>query len=170
MVLGAFDFEDGRPSNVLADRLEKALELYSAGKAPKIILSGDHGAKDYNEVNSMRDYLLDKGVPREDLFLDHAGFNTYDSMYRAKEIFGVETMIISTQTFHINRAVYIARRMGIDAYGYPDTKWENHYKKRYGTRESLAKVKAVLDVEITKREPKYLGEPIPLNGNGIITE
>jgi len=170
LVLGAFVFDDGRPSNVLADRLENALVLYNAGKAPKIILSGDHGQKDYDEVNAMKNYLLEKGVPREDLFLDHAGFNTYDSFYRAKEIFGAESLLISTQQFHISRSVYIARRMGIDALGYPDTKWPKYYQRTNGGRESLAKVKAFLDIEITKRKPRYLGDPIPLSNDGIVTE
>ena len=170
LVLGAFVIENERPSNVLADRLNNALVLYNAGKAPRIILSGDHGAKYYNEVGVMRDYLLERGVPREDLFLDHAGFNTYDSMYRARDIFGAESLIISTQQFHISRAVYIARRLGIEAYGYPDTRWLDFYERRYGLRERFAKVKAFIDVEITRRKPRFLGEQIPLDSCGLLTE
>jgi len=170
MVLGAFVYENGYPSEVLADRLDKALELYNTGKAPKIILSGDHGTKEYDEVNVMKDYLMEKGIPRDDLFMDHAGFNTYDSMYRAKEIFGVKTLIVTTQKFHINRSVYIARKLGIDAYGYPDDKWINYYNRSYGIREKLAKIKAFIDVEITKRKPKYLGDPISLDGSGTVTD
>jgi len=170
MVLGAFVFKSGRPSDLLADRLDYGFEVYSAGKAKKIIVSGDHGQHDYDEVNSMKDYLMEKGVPREDIFLDHAGFNTYDSMYRAKAVFGVETLLVSTQEFHIDRAVYIARSMGIDAYGYPcDDKPKYYPMTQLKLRESLARVKAVLDTA-TSRKPKYLGEAIPISGNGILTE
>jgi len=167
MVLGALVFSSGRPSPTLRDRLDYGYELYMLGKAKKIIVSGDHGQKDYNEVGAMRDYLLEKGVPREDIFMDHAGFNTYDSMYRAKEIFGVESLLISTQDFHIARSVYIARRMGINAYGYP---CEDRGNGRYNrVRESLARVKAVIDTTV-RRQPRFLGEAIPISGDGILTE
>jgi len=169
IVLGAF-VHDEQPSQTLKERLDNALELYVAGKAGKIILSGDHGTKEYDEVNIMKDYMLEKGVPREDLFLDHAGFNTYDSMYRAKEVFCVNTLLISTQQFHINRAVYIARKLKIDAYGYPSNRWINYYNRQYGLREKFAKIKAFIDVDILKRSPKYLGEPIPIDGSGLETE
>ena len=167
MVLGALVFGSGRPSPTLRDRLDYGYELYALGKAKKIIVSGDHGQKDYNEVGAMRDYLLEKGVPREDIFMDHAGFNTYDSMYRAKEIFGVENLLISTQDFHIARSVYIARRMGISAYGYPCVDIGNGRHNRM--RESLARVKAVIDTGI-RRKPRFLGESIPISGDGILTE
>ena len=170
MVLGALVHDDGKPSPVLRERLDNAFELYSAGKSDKIILSGDHGTKEYDEVNVMKEYMMDKGVPRENLFLDHAGFNTYDSMYRGKEIFLVDSLLIATQRFHINRAVFIARKLGIEAYGYPVDLWIDYYDKEYGTREKLAKVKAFADITITKREPKFLGKPIPISGCGLETE
>ena len=170
IVLGAFVYESGRASPTLTERLDTALELYNAGKAQKIILSGDHGTKEYDEVNAMKEYMLSKGIPRKDIFLDHAGFNTYDSMYRAKEIFCVNSLLISTQQFHINRAVYIARKLGIEAYGFPSTRWINYYRRQYGLRESFAKVKAFIDVEITRRKPKFLGELIPIDGDGALTE
>ena len=170
MVLGAYVYSSGEPSLVLAKRLDYGYELYKAGKSDKILVSGDNGTIQYDEVNAMKDYLLKKGVPSEDIFLDHAGFNTYDSMYRAKEIFGVKKLLISTQHFHINRSIYIARQLGIDAYGYPSTdnvlpniRWQNF-------RELLAKVKAFIDVDITKREPKFLGEKIPITGSGKVTD
>ena len=119
MVLGAKVYNNGKPSPVLRDRLDYGYELYAQGKVKKILVSGDHGQIDYDEVNIMKDYLIEKGVPREDIFMDHAGFNTYDSMYRAKAIFCIETLLISTQDFHIARSIYIARKLGIDAYGYP---------------------------------------------------
>jgi len=172
MVLGALVYNSGSgggsPSLTLRDRLDHGYELYALRKAKKILVSGDHGRKDYDEVNVMKDYLLEKGVPREDIFMDHAGFNTYDSMYRAKEIFGVESLLICTQDFHIARAVYLARSMGIDAYGYPcgDRGINTRSNK---LRESLARVKAVLDTAV-KRKPKYLGGAIPIGGDGILTD
>jgi len=168
MVLGALVFSSGRPSPVLRDRLDFGYELYAQGKAKKILVSGDNGQIEYDEVNVMKDYLMEKGVPREDIFMDHAGFNTYDSMYRAKEIFCVETLLISTQDFHMGRALYIARKLGIEAYGYPNGN-KGIYMTRMQLRESFARVKAVMDVAL-KRKPKYLGEKIPIDGDGILTE
>jgi len=167
MVLGALVYDSG-PSPMVRDRLDFGLELYMLGKAKKILVSGDHGQNEYDEVNAMRQYLIDKGVPSEDIFMDHAGFNTYDSMYRAKEIFGIESLLISTQEFHINRAVYIARGLGIDAYGYPCENKSMYGMKKLYVREYLARVKAFVDVAI-KRPPKYLGEPIPISGDGNLT-
>ena len=167
MVLGALVYNSsGRPSALLRDRLDYGYELYAQGKAKKILVSGDHGRKDYDEVNIMMQYLLDKGVPREDIFMDHAGFNTYDSMYRAKAIFCIESLLISTQEFHINRSVYIARRLGIDAYGYPCA--DRARMRWLNAREKLARVKAFWDTTI-KRKPKYLGDTIPISGDGIAT-
>jgi vancomycin permeability regulator SanA len=169
MVLGAQVNSDGRPSLVLAERLDYGYQIYERGLAPKILVSGDHGQVEYNEVFAMRDYLMEKGVPAEDIFMDHAGFNTYDSMYRAKEIFQIESMIICTQQFHITRAVYIARSLGIDAFGYPAPDLEVYRLQWFRFRESGAKLKAFYDV-IIKREPKYLGDPIPITGSGLATE
>ena len=170
MVLGALVYNDtGKPSPILKDRLDYGYELYISGKAKKILVSGDHGQKDYDEVNVMKDYLMSKGVPREDIFMDHAGLDTYDSMYRARDIFGVKTLLISTQDFHIGRSVYLARQMGIDAYGYPCKDKDIYPMTRLSVREMVARAKAVTDV-IFKPEPKYLGEKIPISGDGILTE
>jgi len=170
MVLGAFVYSNGIPSPVLQDRLLYAYELYEKGKAKKILVSGDHGTKEYDEVNAMRDFLMERGVPREDIFMDHAGFDTYDSMYRAKEIFQIKTLLISTQEFHMNRALYIARRMGIEAYGYPSPDKDIYNMEVLNLRESLAKVKAFLDVDILRRKPKFGGEAIPIWKSGVLTE
>ena len=170
MVLGVLVYSsNGKPSPLLKDRLDYGYELYSQGKAKKILVSGDHGRKDYDEVNVMKDYLMEKGVPREDIFMDHAGFNTYDSMYRAKEIFEIESLLICTQDFHIARSVYIARSLGIDAYGYPCEDKAIYNMVPLKLRESLARVKTVADITV-KRKPKYLGDAIPISGNGILTE
>jgi len=168
MVLGAMVYNNGKPSPVLRARLDYGYELYALGKAKKILVSGDHGRVDYDEVNIMKDYLMAKGVPREDIFMDHAGFNTYDSMYRARDIFCIKTLLICTQDFHIARSVYIARSLGIDAYGYP-CRDDTAYKTYNKLRESLARVKAIADT-ITKRKPKYLGDIIPISGDGILTD
>lgn len=169
MVLGAFVYED-TPSPVLQDRLDYALEVYQAGKAKKILVSGDHGTADYDEVNAMKNYLLKKGVPAEDIFSDHAGFNTYDSMYRARDIFEIKSLIISTQRFHITRSVYLARNLGIDAYGYPSPDKVAYHMEYLNLRESFAKGKAFLDVHILQRKPRFLGEKLPITGDGRITD
>jgi len=168
LVLGARAYESG-PSPTLQDRLDYALDLYFSGKAPKILASGDHGTTEYDEVNTMLEYLLEHGVPREDIFLDHAGFNTYDSVYRAKAIFCCESIIISTQEFHMPRALYMAKRMGLEAYGVPCPD-KGIYNMAYNNiRESLARVKAVIETDITKRLPRYLGEKLPITGDGSVT-
>lgn len=170
IVLGARVYKSGRPSPALEDRLDYGFALYQAGKAEKILVSGDHGSADYDEVNVMKNYLIAKGVPREDIFMDHAGFNTYDSMYRAKDIFGVKTLLVSTQQFHIDRAVYIARQLGIDAYGFASEDKAIYKMKQLRFRESLARVKAFWDTDIVHRDPKYLGEAIPIMGDGSVTD
>lgn len=169
LVLGARVYEDGTPSPLLQDRLDYGYAVYEKGLAPKIIVSGDHGQKEYNEVRAMKQYLLDKGVPEEDIFMDHAGFDTYDSMYRARDVFCVESLIICTQEYHAYRSIYIARRLGLEAQGYaaPDLMVNKTYNN---LRESLARVKAVLEVELLHRQPKYLGDAIPISGSGLETE
>jgi vancomycin permeability regulator SanA len=118
----------------------------------------------------MRNYLLSKGVPSEDIFLDHAGFNTYDSLYRAKYIYQVDSIFISTQKFHMGRALYIGRKLGIDSYGYSSQDKAMYNMKYLYLREAFARIKAVFDTEIIKRESKFLGDPIPIQGNGEITK
>ncbi len=113
---------------------------------------------------------MDKGVPRKNILLDHAGFDTFDSIYRAKEIFQVKSMVISTQNFHIKRAIYIARRIGIEAYGYPSPDRESYNMGWFNLRESIAKVKAVWDTDIVSAKPKYGGTPIPFWSDGTVTD
>ena len=117
----------------------------------------------------MKNFLIEKGVKDEAIFMDHAGFDTYDSMYRAKNIFKVKSLIISTQEFHIKRAVYISRKLGCEAYGYPCEDKKYYNMAALNTRESLAKVKAILETDIIKRKPKYLGESIPIWKSGTLT-
>lgn len=117
IVLGCFVEEDGTPCDVLKDRLDTSIELYKAGVAPKIIMSGDHSCDKYNEVGAMKQYAVERGVKAEDILMDHSGFSTYETMYRAKEVFGAHKAVIVTQEYHLYRCVYIARELGIDAYG-----------------------------------------------------
>ena len=154
-----------RPSPMLEDRLKTAIELYKAGVAPKIIMSGDHGQTDYDEVNVMKSYAVENGVPSADIFMDHAGFSTYDTVYRAKEIFGVQTAVIVTQKYHLYRALFIARRLGIEARGV-SADLQSYSKQFYrDVREFAARNKDFITC-IFKPKPKFLGDKIPVSGNG----
>ena len=168
LVLGAGVGADGRPTPMLRDRLETALELYRAGKVQKLLLSGDHSRPDYDEVNAMRRYLEERGVPPEDLFLDHAGFDTYDSMYRAAAVFQVEDVIVVTQEFHLPRALWIATRLGLDAQGVAADRFRYGVERVYAAREFAARVKAFGEVAV-RRRPVFLGPVIPISGDGRAT-
>lgn len=164
LVLGAKVYKNGKLSGILKDRVDTALELYKIGKIKRFLLSGDHGKQHYDEVNQMKKYLLNKGVPENDIFLDHAGFDTYNSAYRAKAIFLVDDVIIVSQEFHLKRAVYIARKLGLNAYGIKADKRKYGIAKRMFLREKIANVKAFLELLIGKK-PKYLGVIIPIKGD-----
>lgn len=168
IVLGCFVKPSGVPSDMLYDRIKMGNELYLSKAAPKIIMSGDHGQVEYDEVSTMKAYAVDAGVPSEDVFCDHAGFSTYESIYRAKEIFGADKVIIVTQEYHLHRALYVAKSLGIDAYGVSAD--YRTYAGQIGRdiREILARNKDFI-TSIFKPEPTYLGESIPINGNGDIT-
>lgn len=168
LILGAGVWEDGVPSNMLSDRLEVGLELYNAGAAPKILVTGDHGREDYDEVNTMKNYLKDRGVPDEDIFMDHAGFSTYESMYRAKDIFGVESAIVVTQEYHLYRSLYICGRMGIEAKGVSADLRPYAGDKRRNVREWLARDKDIFTC-LFKISPTYRGEKIDIHGDGNVT-
>ena len=168
VVLGCLVNSDGTPSDMLADRLTRGIELYKAGVAPKIIMSGDHGRKEYNEVDTMKQFAIAHGVPSSDIFMDHAGFSTYESIYRAKEIFGVDKIIIVTQEYHLYRALYIAQGLGIEAYG-ADADYRTYRNQiNRELREIVARFKDFIWT-IFKPEPTYLGEPISISGDGDIT-
>lgn len=169
LVLGAYVFPDGTPSHMLNDRLTVGYGLYTQGKAPKIIVSGDHGQKTYDEVNAMKDFLRNKGVPEEDIFMDHAGFSTYESMYRARDIFKADKLIVVTQEYHLKRAVFIARELGLEAYGVPSDLRYYLIMEQYKLREIAARNKDFLLAKIIKPEPTFLGEEIPVSGDGRAT-
>lgn len=168
IVLGALVFPDGGVSDMVADRLETAYALYAAGRAKKILITGDHGTLGYDEVNTMRRYLERKGVPTEDIFMDHAGFDTYNSMYRARDVFQVDSAIIVTQRFHLPRAVYIARKLGLDVQGVAADRHVYVGANYYELREMAARVKAFGEV-VSGKQPVYLGPIIPITGDGRTT-
>lgn len=168
LVLGCKVKDNGDPSDMLADRIRRGIELYESGAAPKIIMSGDHGQADYDEVNTMKQIAVDNGVPSIDVFMDHAGFSTYESIYRAKEIFGVEKMIIVTQDYHLYRALYIAESFGIEAYGVNADYREYWGQSKRDAREIFARFKDFATVTL-KPEPTYLGETIDISGDGNLT-
>ena len=164
IVLGAGVREDGTPSDILTDRLSTSLDILNMGVEGKLLLSGDHGREGYNEVGTMKDYILkNSNIKEKDIFLDHAGFSTYDSIYRAKNIFKVESAIIVTNEYHLPRALYLAEKLGIDAYGYTSDKREYYYMDAYKKREKIAQLKDFLFVNVLKPEPKFLGDSIPVN-------
>ena len=168
LVLGCGVREDGSPSLMLRDRLEKGIELYKAGTAPKLLMSGDHGRKDYDEVNLMKDYAKERGIPSEDIFMDHAGFSTYDSMVRARDIFCAEKVIVVSQEYHLYRALYLAEKLGLDAYGVSAMDIDYRGQAYREFREMLARAKDFCTAVI-QPQPKFLGEEIPISGNGDLT-
>ena len=168
LVLGAGVRNDGTPSHMLEDRLKTAIELYRAGVAPKLLMSGDHGQKEYDEVNVMRQYALDAGVPSEDIFMDHAGFSTYDSMYRARDVFLAKRILVVTQTYHLPRALYIAKAFGIEAEGVGADLRQYAGQAGRDLREVAARVKD-FGYALFKPQPVCLGEEIPVSGNGEAT-
>ena len=167
LVLGAKIWGD-KPSPMLEDRLLQAIELYKDKVSAKIIMSGDHGKEEYDEVNIMKNFAIDKGVPSEDIFMDHAGFSTYESIYRAKEIFEAKKIIIVTQKYHLYRALYIANSLGIEAYGVCSDPRQYVGATYRELREILARNKDFVKC-IFKPEPTYLGDTIPVSGSGDLT-
>ncbi len=166
MVLGASVTSKGVLSPVLQQRADTAVSLYISGKVDKILVTGDDGSLTYHEVYPVGKYLLAAGIPPADIFLDYAGFDTYSSMYRAREVFGVTSVLIVSQGFHLPRAVFVARQLGLDARGVDASHGEAFVKN--SIREVPATAKALFDLA-THRVPKYLGEPFPVSGEGTAT-
>ncbi|MDT0644175.1 ElyC/SanA/YdcF family protein [Zunongwangia sp. F363] len=155
IVLGASVHSDGKLSPVLQDRIETAIELYQAGKVEQILVSGDHKTADYDEVGAMKNYLLQRGIPENNVLEDHAGFDTYDSMYRSNEVIGIKDAIVVTQRFHLPRTMFIAKNLGLDYTGFVADKKEYETSTRLRRREKLANFKALWEV-ITDGEPATL--------------
>ena len=167
LILGA-GIRNNEPSPMLEDRLQEGIKLYNEEISSKIIMSGDHGRKEYDEVNIMKEYAINKGIPSEDIFMDHAGFSTYESIYRAKEVFNADKIIIVTQKYHLHRALFIADSLGIEAYGVGSDPRAYRGQAYRELREILARNKDFVNT-IIKPKPKFLGESIPVSGNGNIT-
>ncbi len=171
LVLGAGVWGDS-PSHMLEERLNKGIEVYNTGCSDRLLMSGDHGREEYDEVNVMKNFAIECGVYANNIFMDHAGFSTYESMYRARDIFQVKKVLIITQKYHMYRAIYNARHLGLDAYGVcADGQYDydisvNTYNN---SREALARCKDFVYC-IFKPEPTYLGEAIPISSSGELTE
>lgn len=167
IVPGALVYSD-RPSLMLQDRLDVALAIYRSGITDRILVSGDHGRKDYDEVNIMRQYLIDQGVNPEHIFMDHAGFDTYDTLYRARDVFLVQKAIVVTQDFHLRRALYIGECLKIDLQGVSSDLRAYPRAGYYRLREYAARVKAFVEC-LLQTQPTFLGETIPIQGSGLDT-
>jgi vancomycin permeability regulator SanA len=154
---------------MLQDRLDRAVEIFKSGYTDRILVSGDHGQHEYNEVASMRDYLVKAGIPESCVFMDHAGFDTYDTLYRAKSVFEVRRALVTTQDFHLLRALYIGQQLGLDLWGVPSRYQDAYWSPWYRFREYPARVKAFFDCEILHSSPTYSGPPLPISGDGRIT-
>lgn len=168
LVLGCLVKQGGIPSDMLHDRLRRGVELYNTAAASKLLMSGDHGTDGYDEVDAMKQFAVDEGIPSSDVFMDHAGFSTYESVYRAKEVFGAKKIIIVTQEYHLYRAIYIAEQLGLEAYGVSSDYRNYLNQSSRDLREVLARVKDFASC-IFLPEPTYLGEMIPISGDGDLT-
>ena len=168
LILGCLVKSDGTPSDMLADRLKRGVTLYKNGVAPKLLMSGDHGQIEYDEVSAMKKYAVESGIASSDVFMDHAGFSTYESLYRAKEIFDADKIVIVTQEYHLPRALYIANALGIEAYGVASDYRTYSGQTVRDIREILARNKDFL-TSVFKPQPTYLGDKIDISGDGDVT-
>ena len=159
LVLGAGVLSDGSMSDYLRDRVDAAIILYDNDQVENILVSGDNSRFDYDEVEPVKEYLLDKGVFSGDIYLDHAGFDTYDSLYRAKHVFGQDRLVVISQGYHVPRAVTIGRMLGIQAYGYASPQY--HGTIKYRLREIASRVKILYDF-VFLNEPRFEGDPIEI--------
>ncbi len=168
IVLGCQVRDNGTPSPMLRDRLQRGVELYDLGAAPKLLMSGDHSREDYDEVGAMKRFAVEAGVPSADVFMDHAGFSTYETMYRAKEMFGAEKVLVVTQEYHLYRSLYIARQLGMEAYGVSAEAYDYAGQSMRDAREVLARCK---DFAVALWQPELdgVGEMIPVSGDGDVT-
>lgn len=170
LILGAGLYDSDTPSLMLSDRLNKGIELYELNASDKLLMTGDHGRVSYDEVNVMKQTAINAGIPSSDIFMDHAGFSTYESMYRARDVFEAKKVIIVTQGYHMYRALYIAEKLGLEAYGVATDprSYGQAADTRNNVREPLARIKDFFSV-LFKPEPTYLGDAIPVEGNGDST-
>lgn len=168
LVLGCGVYPDGSPSPMLRDRMQAGIAAYYKGAGKKLLLSGDHGSKHYDEVTAMKNLALEAGVPPENIFLDHAGFSTYDSLKRAKEVFGLESVCLISQKYHLYRACYLADSLGLDYCAYPADAYVYKGQIFREAREVLARVKAIFSATF-QPPPEVLGPPIDITGDGQLS-
>jgi vancomycin permeability regulator SanA len=162
LVFGAGVRPDGQPSPMLAGRVQTAVSLYLAGKVDRLLMTGDNSRLDYDEVSAMKRYAVGLGVAAEDVALDHAGFSTYESCYRARAVFGLERAVLVTQAYHLPRALYTCRGLGLDAVGLGAPDWGTYSDAllvRYSLREAVATLNALWQVHVARPEPTFLGPP-----------
>jgi len=157
LVFGAGLRRDGTPSDVLRDRIDSAIELYSAKKVRKLVMTGDNGSADYDEVSAMKAYAVDQGVPEGDIVLDYAGFRTYDSCYRAREVFGLWDIVAVSQEFHLPRILFTCNSLRVHAVGYRADKHNYVRESSWALREFAARTQSWVEVVITHPRPKFLG-------------
>lgn len=165
IILGAQVLDNYYPSAMLRDRLDGAVELYKAGVSDRILVTGDHREDNYNEVGVMGRYLLEQGIPDQAIFMDHFGLDTYDSIYRSQHVFEITKAIVVTQTFHLQRALYIARALDLDYHGYATDTRDYHSSTYTFLREYGARLKAVYEVR-SEASPARLDPPMPISGDG----
>ena len=168
LILGAGVLNNETPSHMLEDRLLQGIELYKDGASDRLLMSGDHGRKEYDEVNVMKRFAIERNIASDHVFMDHAGFSTYESLYRARDIFKAHKIIIVTQRYHLYRALYIAEKLGLDAYGVAADPRQYVGQQYRELREVLARTKDFFKV-IFKIKPTFLGQAIPVSGNGDLT-
>ena len=167
IILGASVHSDGKLSPILQDRVDTGLRLYNSGKAKRFLLSGDNRSSDYDEVNAMRNYLIVRNVPEEHIFVDPAGIDTYDSMYRSRAVFKVYDAIVVTQEFHLPRTLFIAQNLGFNYYGYPAISNQYQTESSLIRREKLANFKALFEI-ISNQIPAGLDSADRVSGTRII--
>jgi len=168
IVFGALVYRDGTLSWVTRDRVDAGVALYKTGRVQKLLISGDHGRAGYDEVNAMRNHALAAGVPAEDIFMDHAGFSTYDTVARARRVFQVQSAVLVTQRFHLPRALWLARRCGLEASGYEADQRRYRTRHRMALREMAARTKDFAK-GLIRPDPTFLGDPLPITGDGHCT-
>lgn len=168
IIFGA-GIKDNKPGRYLKDRLDAGISLYKNNKVQKLLLSGDNGNDAHDELTVMKLYCFEKGVDTTKIYIDYAGFDSYSTMYRAKEIFKVDTAILVTQQYHLNRCIYIGEKLGIKSYGYSANNGEYKGYNYYSFREYFSIAKSVLDVA-RNRQPHFLGETVSINGTSNYTK
>ena len=169
LVLGCGVWDDGTPTDMLADRITVGIRAYETGVSDRLLMSGDHSRKDYDEVNTMKAIAVESGIPADNVFCDHAGFSTYESMYRASDIFRADKIVIVTQSYHLPRAIYDAQKLGIEAYGISADERTYMGQMYRDVRELLARAKDFVWC-IVQPEPTFRGEKIPITANGSLTD